>query len=133
MIQPSCWGIVPVSHTAVTSFISRRHGSPTLSYPACSGSSSLRTPWSHSLTCSARIFEAPPLRPLDSSRAATRTSESVGAPSGSGTGVMLMGRGSPGEVLRAYSATRSVVWRSIVWGHGRASTSVAARYHPLRC
>ena len=44
-----------------------------------------------------------------------------------------MGMGSPGEVLRAYSATRSVVWRSIVWGQGRVSTSVAARYHPLRC
>ncbi len=51
---------------------------------------------------------------VTSSPAATRTSESVGMPSGSGTGVMLMGRGSPEEVLHAYSATRSAVWHPIV-------------------
>ena len=70
---------------------------------------------------------------MGSSPTATRTSESVGAPSGSETGVMLMGRGSPGEVLRAYSTSCSAIWGSIVWKHGCTSTSVAARYHPLRC
>jgi hypothetical protein len=45
---------------------------------------------------------------------------------------MLMGRGSPGESLLAYSATCSAVCRSIVWGQGRAIDSNAFQYQPLR-
>jgi len=110
-----------------------RHGSPVPWLSFCFGSSSLYIPWNHSLMCPACIFEVPPLCPLDSSSTTSCTSTSVGAPSGIGTGVMLMGRGSPGEVLRVYSATHSAIWRYIVWKHGRASTSVVAGYHPLRC
>jgi hypothetical protein len=83
--------------------------------------------------CSAHIFKAPPLCPFDSSPAASRTSKSVGVPSEIGTGVMLIEEGSPGEGLRMYNAVRSAIWRSIVWKHGHASTSIAAWYHPLRC
>ena len=123
---------MPVSQTAATSRMRRRQASPAPWLPvAVLGSSSLLIPRSHSFMCSARILDAPPLRPFVSSPTASRTSESVGTPSGIGAGSTLMGRGSPGGVLPVYKAIRSAVWRSIVWGHGRASTSVAARYHPF--
>ena len=41
------------------------------------------------------------------------------------TGVILIGRGSPGEGLRVYNTTRSAILSPIVWKHGHALTSVA--------
>ena len=73
-----------------------------------------------------------PARLLVSSVTALRNSPSIGVPSLTGIGSTLMGRGSPGESLRAYNAIRLVVCHTIVCGQMRVVVSNADQYHPFR-